>query len=288
MQLLLDFARGCSLDADARWLPLLQWTASVTAATPSIFFKLLPPWWQTPNKMTITLARPGAGSKHQSHHISLETRPPVLLQTSPHTAKRGTETIHEQIQPTSSSLTGGSIHEAKDWIFSKEPVMVKMFRQCEVDKEARLSFDTFLQVGWLMLDWIGCPLTLFGKSGDWCWIDRHMKMISFYYHSHTCIKYRSTNLLQTHTTEGSYIPNMAVHIWYNFVWYRQWIEQVCLVWNIAWHNKTMPWQANSGMTIHFVVCGVHVLLHKSIMPQCKQLTKRQRHVVCLLVNCHFK
>jgi hypothetical protein len=152
MQLLLAFARGCSLNDDARWLPLLQRAASVAAITPSLFFKFLPPWRKNDGRKTSTPALPGAGSlRHQTQsarclHIDTVAQLGVPCQTSPNTATRGAET-------TRADTT--DIVEFDRWIdsyfkglyFSKEPVMAKMFEQCKVDKAARLSFDTFLQVG---------------------------------------------------------------------------------------------------------------------------------------------
>jgi hypothetical protein len=148
---MLDFARGRSLHDDVRWLQLLQWTASVSAVTPSLFSKFMPPWGKMDGVKIYTPALPGAGSlRHQIQSagcLCVETVAQLGAprQTSPHTATKGAET-HEHIQPTSSKLTGGSIHIAKKGTFSKKPVVAKMFEQCKVDRAARQSFDTFLQV----------------------------------------------------------------------------------------------------------------------------------------------
>jgi len=147
MEMLLDFASGRSLRDDVRWLQLVQWTASVSAVTPSLFCKFMPPWKKLDGVKIGTTALPGAGSLH--HQICPQKGVPC--QTSPHTVTKGTET-HEHIQPTSSKLTGGSIHIAKKGTFSEKPVMAKMFEQCKVDRAARQSFDTFLQEELLMLD----------------------------------------------------------------------------------------------------------------------------------------
>lgn len=246
--MLLDFASGRSLRDDVRWLQLLQWTASVSAVTPSLFCKFMPPWKKLDGVKIGTTALPGAGSLH--HQICPQKGVPC--QTSPHTVTKGTET-HEHIQPTSSKLTGGSIHIAKKGTFSEKPVMAKMFEQCKVDRAARQSFDTFLQEELLMLDWLAFTMTSFYHLHD-C-INNEAQICSY---RHTLPIPKQGRIYQTRPSafgiiffgKGNESSRCGLISWP--FWYEA----------IAWHNNLMPWQVNSGMTIQCVIRGFHVLLHE--------------------------